>query len=63
MQAKEAGLDVDLDIGAGKTSIIDLPPLAAGTYSFYCNKKLLLMKSHRAHGMEGKLIVEPAGPE
>jgi len=63
LQAKAAGLDVnvDVDVGAGKTEIIDLPPLAAGSYSFHCNKKLLFMKSHREHGMEGKLIVEPTG--
>ena len=31
----------------------------AGTYTFYCNKKLPLMKSHRDRGMEGALVVVP----
>ncbi len=58
-----AGLDVDIDVSAGKTEIVDITPLAPGTYKYYCNKKLLFMKSHRDRGMEGTLVVAPAGPE
>ena len=33
---------------------------AAGSYSFYCNKKLPFMKSHRDRGMWGRLVVNEA---
>lgn len=63
VQAEEAGLNVDIDVSAGETEIVNITPLAPGTYTFYCNKKLPFMKSHRHRGMEGVLIVAPAGPE
>lgn len=63
LQAAEAGLDVDVDVSAGHTEVIEITPLAAGTYTFFCNKKLPFMKSHRDHGMEGTLVVGPAGDE
>jgi len=58
-----AGLDVDVDVSAGKTEVVDITPLQAGSYPYYCNKKLIFMKSHRERGMEGTLTVTPAGPE
>jgi plastocyanin len=63
LQAEEAGLNVDIDVSAGKTEVVDITPRAPGTYTFYCNKKLPFMKSHRNHGMEGTLIVAPASSE
>ncbi len=63
LQAKDAGLDVDVDVGAGKTHSVEITPLLPGTYTFLCNKKLPFMKSHRDRGMEGTLIVVPASPE
>jgi plastocyanin len=63
LQAAEAGLDVDVDVSAGHTEVIEITPLAAGTYTLFCNKKLPFMKSHRDHGMEGTLVVGPAGEE
>jgi plastocyanin len=63
LKAEAAGLDVDVDVNAGKTEMVDITPLTPGSYEFYCNKKLLFMKSHRDHGMEGTLIVAPASPE
>ena len=53
-------LDLDIDVAAGETKFIELTAPAAGTYLFYCNKKLPFMKSHRDRGMEGALVVEPA---
>lgn len=63
LKAETAGLNVDVDVSAGKTEVVDITPLAPGTYKFYCNKKLLFMKSHRDRGMEGTMIVAPAGSE
>jgi len=59
LKADSAGLDVDVDVSAGKTEVVDITPRAPGTYAFYCNKKLLFFKSHREHGMEGTLVVTP----
>lgn len=53
------GLDIDIEIPAGKAVNVNLMPLFAGSHTFYCNKKLLWMKSHREKGMEGTLTVVP----
>ncbi len=58
-----AGLDVDVDVNAGKTESVDITPLTPGSYEFDCNKKLLFMKIHRGHVMAGTLVVAPASPE
>lgn len=63
LKDEAAGLDVDVDVSAGRTEIVDITPLTPGEYKYYCNKKLLFMKSHRDRGMEGTLIVAPAAPE
>ena len=63
LKAEAAGLDVDTDVSAGKTEVVNITPLAPGSYKFYCNKKLIFMKSHRDRGMEGTLVVAPAGSE
>ncbi len=52
-----AGLMVDQDVSAGKTVTVRFTPLQPGTYTFYCDKKLLFFASHREKGMEGKLEV------
>jgi plastocyanin len=63
LKAEAAGLNVDTDVSAGKTEVVDITPRAPGSYKFYCNKKLIFMKSHRDRGMEGTLVVAPAGSE
>ena len=60
LKAPSAGLDLSADIPAGKTTTLRFTPRTAGSYVFYCNKKLLFFKSHRERGMEGKLTVRPA---
>jgi plastocyanin len=60
LQAQDAGLDVDVDVSAGQTRVVDVTPRVPGTYTFYCNKKLPLMKSHRDRGMHGTLVVGAA---
>lgn len=58
LSAPEAGLEIDVDVGAGKTVTTTFTPPRAGTYVFYCDKKLLFFPSHREKGMEGKLVVK-----
>jgi plastocyanin len=63
LQDAAAGLDIDANIAAGKSVVVEFTPRASGTYTFYCNKKLPLMKSHRDHGMQGTLTVTPASAD
>jgi plastocyanin len=59
LQDAAAGLDIDTDVSAGSMSIIEFTPVKPGSYTFFCSKKLLFMKSHRERGMEGTLRVTP----
>jgi len=63
LQDTDAGLDISSGVGAGKSVLVEFTPRVPGTYTFYCNKKLPFMKSHREHGMEGTLTVTPASPD
>lgn len=56
INAPEAGLDVHESLSSDP-KVIKFIPLKAGTYPFYCDKKLLFFESHRAKGMEGVLEV------
>lgn len=60
LEGANDGLDVNVDIPAGDVVDVPLKPLVAGRHSFYCRKKLMLMKSHREKGMVGTLTVVPA---
>jgi plastocyanin len=60
LKEPSAGIDLDAAVSAGKFTTLRFTPQMAGSYSFYCNKKLPFMKSHRERGMEGKLVVRPA---
>lgn len=51
------GLNVEKDVSAGKTDKVTFTPTQAGTVTFYCNRRLWPMPSHRDKGMEGKLEV------
>lgn len=51
------GLDIEKDVGAGKSLTVRFTPTQPGTFTFYCDKKLLFFKSHREKGMEGRLEV------
>lgn len=57
LQDTASGLNIDIDVSAGSTSMLEFTPQIPGAYTFYCAKKLPFLKSHRAHGMEGTLIV------
>ena len=52
-----AGLNLSQDVSAGKTEKIKFTPAQAGTFAFFCDRKLPLFPSHREKGMEGKLEV------
>lgn len=58
LSAPEAGLEINVDVEPGKSVTTTFTPTRAGTYDFYCDKKLLFFKSHRERGMEGKLVVK-----
>jgi len=51
------GLNVEKDLSAGKTGKITFTPTQAGTVTFYCDRRLWPMPSHRDKGMEGRLDV------
>jgi len=53
-------LDIDTDVPAGQELTVEFTPRVAGTYTFFCDKKLPFMKSHRERGMQGTLTVTPA---
>jgi plastocyanin len=59
LEDARAGLDIDVSLAPRETKPVRFVPTRAGRYVFYCNKKLPFLKSHRARGMEGVLIVEP----
>lgn len=60
LKEPNAGIDLDAAVSAGESTTLRFTPQTAGSYIFYCNKKLPFMKSHRERGMEGKLTVRPA---
>ena len=51
------GLNVEKDVSAGKTDKVTFTPTQAGTVTFYCDRRLWPMPSHREKGMEGRLEV------
>jgi plastocyanin len=58
INAPEAGIDVKIDVRAGKSASATFTPTAPGTYDIYCGKEPPFGKSHRDRGMHGRLIVE-----
>lgn len=60
LKDKGRGIHVSADVDAEKTETVEFIAPAAGTYRFYCDKKMILMKSHRDKGMQGTLLVKSA---
>ena len=56
IDAPEAGINIRENL-APEPKLITFIPKKAGSYLFYCDKKLLFLDSHRDKGMEGKLDV------
>jgi uncharacterized cupredoxin-like copper-binding protein len=53
LHAPDAGIDVDQDVGAGRTVMVEFTPTAAGEYQFFCDKD-----GHKKKGMVGTLVVK-----
>ena len=51
-------LSVEQDVGAGRTVMARFVPTQPGLFSFFCDKRLWPMRSHRDKGMEGLLEVK-----
>ena len=52
-----SGLHVHVEVSAGESQTVSFTPNQRGTFTFYCEKKLLFFKSHRERGQEGRLKV------
>jgi len=52
LNAPEAGIEIDQNVGHGKKVVITFTPIKVGEYSFYCGKG-----SHAQKGMTGTLVV------
>ena len=52
-----SGLHVHAEVSAGESQTVSFTPNQRGTFTFYCEKKLLFFKSHRERGQEGHLEV------
>ena len=52
IQAADAGMNIDKDVGAGKTVTVEFTPTKSGEYEFYCDKD-----GHHKKGMQGILVV------
>jgi plastocyanin len=59
MKAANSAADINVDVLGGESIDVQLDPLPAGRYTFFCANKLIFMKSHREKGMQGTLIVVP----
>lgn len=57
LKNEAAGVSIERDVRAGRTVTVQFTPTKPGTYTFYCDKKLLFLPSHREKGMEGTLEV------
>jgi plastocyanin len=56
ISASEAGMDVRESLST-EPKVIRFTPAKTGKYPFYCDKKLLFLKSHKDRGMEGIIEV------
>ena len=57
IQALDAGIDIAVDVPAGKKASVTFTPTKVGRYEMVCDKKLLFLKSHKDKGMHGTLEV------
>lgn len=56
LNAPDAGMNFSESLSADPV-IIKFTPAKAGSFNFFCNKKLPFLKSHREKGMEGLIEV------
>jgi plastocyanin len=57
IKAPDAGIDIAMDVAAGKKASVTFTPTRVGSYEMFCDKKLLFFKSHKDKGMHGILEV------
>ncbi|MGQ0811253.1 MAG: cupredoxin domain-containing protein [Nitrospiraceae bacterium] len=57
LKEPSVGIDLDQTVWGGRTAIVRFTPSKPGNYTFFCDKQLLFLKSHRDRGMEGTLEV------
>jgi uncharacterized cupredoxin-like copper-binding protein len=57
IKAPDAGIDIAVDVPAGKKASVTFTPTKVGRYEMACDKKLLFLKSHKDKGMHGTLEV------
>ncbi len=57
IKAPDAGIDVAMDVPAGKKASVTFTPTKIGHYEMVCDKKLMFFKSHKDKGMHGTLEV------
>lgn len=57
IREEAAGLQIRQKIPAGGSAVVRFTPGAPGDFTFFCDKKLLFMKSHREKGMAGTIHV------
>ncbi|MCI0526249.1 MAG: cupredoxin domain-containing protein [Nitrospira sp.] len=62
IEEKEAGMEIHKEVPFGKSITVRFTPTRAAKYKFFCDKKLLFLKSHEARGMVGTLEVREATP-
>lgn len=56
IKAAEAGIEFSETL-SGSPKTIKFTPALTGKYTFYCDKKLFFLRSHRERGMEGTIEV------
>jgi len=56
LKAPEAGIDFSVSLRK-EPKTIAFTPTKVGKYPFWCTKRFLFLKSHKAHGMTGVLEV------
>jgi len=57
IKAPEAGIDVKVDVSAGKTASVTFTPTKSGSYEIICSKEPPFGKTHKEKGMHGVLEV------
>jgi plastocyanin len=57
IKAPEAGIDIAVDVSAGKTASVSFTPTKTGSYEMLCSKEPPFGKSHKENGMHGVLEV------
>jgi plastocyanin len=58
IKAPQAGVDIKIDVSAGKTSEASFTATQPGSYEMLCDKTPPIVKSHKEKGMHGTLVVE-----